>query len=151
MIPASGFHVYSESENERLAKKSQDFIEIFKEAKDKIDKRSLVKLKEENPDNSIWIDPSIKVEFERLKDTKMEVHEIFEIYEKWFEQLYKLTVINEPRLHKKTMRKHIVDLMVICGTFQEFLKQTLAMSDPTASMPSPRRPKPPGPFRPKSA
>lgn len=124
MIPSDRFIDYGHDDNTRMAKKAEEFLEIFNEVSKKISTRKLVKLKvlPGEEDNSIWIDPSIMREFMELKDTKMPVQKIVDVYDRWFEQLYKLTIINEQRLHKKKVSFHLTEMMIICASFQEILK-----------------------------
>lgn len=124
MIPSDRFIDYGHDDNNRMSKKAEEFLEIFNEVSKKISTRKLVKLKVPpgEEDNSIWIDPSVKREFMELKDTKMPVQKIVDVYDRWFEQLYKLTIINEQRLHRKKVSFHITEIMIICASFQEILK-----------------------------
>lgn len=122
MIPLNTFKDYSEKDNQELAKRAKEFIETFIEAKNILDKSVTNKLKVTSDDNSIWIDPSIKNEFFSKKNKKMPIHLIFDIYERWFDQFYRLTIINEKRLHKRKLHSHIREIETICASFQEILK-----------------------------
>jgi len=125
MIPSDRFVDYDPEDNLDMAKKAERFLEIFNESSKKISIRKLVKLKVEaaQEDNSIWIDPSIRRQFMELKDKEMPVLQIIDIYERWFEQLYKLTEINEQRLHKKKISFHITEILIMCASFQEIIKK----------------------------
>lgn len=125
MIPSDRFVDYDPQDNLDMAKKVERFLEIFNESSKKISIRKLAKLKVEvgQEDNSIWIDPSIRRQFMELKDKEMPVLQIIDIYEHWFEQLHKLTEINEQRLHRKKISFHITEIMIICASFQEIIKK----------------------------
>ena len=133
MIPTTRFLDYNEQANMEMAAKVKDFAEIFKDT-DKLlseindihegrKKKPVVEVVEDtSEDNSLWIDPSIVVEFVKRKDEKAPVHIIIDVYERWFEQLYKLTTINKPVLLKrKKLFKHMVDIFHVCVTFRDVL------------------------------
>jgi len=125
MIPGDRFINYSFDANQEMGKKAEEFLASFKESSEKLSARKNSKLKMvegELPDNSIWINPSIVVEFQRLKIAVMPLSEIFDIYDKWFDELYRLVIINEARLHRPKIANHIIEIMVVCSSFQEILK-----------------------------
>lgn len=125
MIPTNRFLDYSVSQNKELGKRAEEFLESFTLSTKKLKERQGAKLKVEGDtteDNSIWIDPSIKVQYEKMKTAELPLHAIFDIYDAWFDQLFKLVVINEHRLHRKAIQKHITEIIMICATFQEILQ-----------------------------
>jgi len=136
MIPGDRFINYSFDANQGMGKKAEEFLASFKESCEKLSARKNSKLKMaegELPDNSIWINPSIVVEFQDLKTTVMPLSEIFDIYDRWFDELYRLTVINEPRLHRPRISKHIIEIMMACSSFQEILQMGTHGLPPTVT------------------
>lgn len=142
MIPTNTVFDYSEEENLKMRAQVEDFIEIFNEVTNKI-----IALKENkkeanpkiNPEtnfpipemkeivqdtNVFFINPSIKKEFLELQDKKMKTHEIFNKYEEWFEELWRLFVVNEGTTLKKRekMRDHVVEIYQVCATFPTLLE-----------------------------
>lgn len=125
MIPSDRFLDYSFDENQEMGKKAEEFLHSFKESSEKLTSRKNSKLKMvagELPDNSIWINPSITVDFQRLKTTVMPLNQIFDRYDIWFDELFRLVIINEPRLHRPRIAKHIIEIMMVCSSFQEILQ-----------------------------
>jgi hypothetical protein len=125
MIPSNTLADCSPVENAYMAKKSEEFLEIFLEISKLLSTRKMVKLKisKEQENNSIWLDPSIRTEYFKLMDAKMPVQEIFSVYERWFNQLYNLAIINEQRLHKKKIAAHMAEILIICASFEKVLSQ----------------------------
>lgn len=124
MIPTTRFIDYSMTDNIRMAEKAAEFFPIFEEASQKLVKAKETKLKvvkDDTRSNDIYINPSIRVEFAKLLDSKMPVHLIIDKYEEWFEELYRLTVVNEPWLTHKAVFQHMAEVMTICATFEDIL------------------------------
>lgn len=117
---------YNKSEIDEMFKSCEEFLKTFTEAGNIIKARQNSKLKvqqDTTEDNSIWIDPSIVVEFKRMENTEVSIAEVIVIYDKWFDQLYRLVKINEHRLHRKAIQKHIVEIYQICSTFGTLMAQ----------------------------
>lgn len=110
---------YTLEANQRMAKQVQEFISIFNEVSEIIIKnKNAPKLKhngknvsdEPKRDNVIFLNPSIKIKFQKLLEEEKPFHEIIDIYDEWFDELYKLVIVNEPWLSHKSVMDHITEI-----------------------------------------
>lgn len=133
MIPTTRFVDYNVSDNIRMAEIAKEFFPIFEEASTKLKEAKEAKEKSKKakkdkdapkpptPPNDIYINPGIKVEFVKLQDAKMPTHLIIDKYDEWFEELYRLTTVNEPWLGHDAVFKHLAEILSICATIQDIL------------------------------
>lgn len=140
MIPTDTVFNYTEEENIKMRKQVEDFLEIFNEVSDKIlalkkqEKKPKInsetglpipQIKEViEPVNVFFINPSIKKQFLELQNEKMSTREILNKYEEWFDEMWRLFIVNEQTTVKKREKllDHLVEIFQICGTFPELLK-----------------------------
>lgn len=131
MIPTNRFIDYSVNEAVRMSEQAKEFFPIFEEASTKLKNAKEKKLKvveDDTRSNDIYINPAIKVEFTKLLEAKMPLHLVIDKYDEWFEELYRLTTVNEPWLGHKAVFEHMVEILTICSTFEQiinFAKQGL--------------------------
>jgi hypothetical protein len=147
MIPTTKFADYSQANVEQMMEQISEFHKIFEDAnviltakKDILEKKTpkpkveVVASENASVENCVWIDPSVKARFTALKDVKMPLHQCLEVYDGWFDQLYKLTIVNDHALHKKHLFTHVAEILVICSTFHLVLQAAMGndTSPPTA-------------------
>lgn len=131
MIPTNRFIDYSVNEAVRMSEQAKEFFPIFEEASTKLKNAKEKKLKvveDDTRSNDIYINPAIKVEFTKLLEAKMPLHLVIDKYDEWFEELYRLTTVNELWLGHKAVFEHMVEILTICSTFEQiinFAKQGL--------------------------
>lgn len=124
MIPTTRFLDYNPTENLRMAEVVKDFFEIFEEVSTKLKDVHDKKLKlvaDETRPNDIHINPSIQAEYFKLEKAEMPIHLIIPKYEEWFDELYRLTIVNEPWLAHKQVFRHLAEIMAVCATFEQIL------------------------------
>lgn len=124
MIPNNKFTDYSNPKLTKMFEQAADFFKVFEECGAKIDavkSKKLKVVKDTTLPNDIHVNPKIKVDFIKLKDEKLDLDVIFEKYDEWFDELYKLTVVNEPWLAHKAVFQHVGEILAICYTFQEYM------------------------------
>jgi hypothetical protein len=127
MIPTNKFKSYSAYEVRAFEKQSEEFLQIFKTANELLknakDGKKATKDKDDvSADNVIFLDPSIEIQFAKLKEEKMPLHEIFEIYGRWFNSLDMLVKGNTTRLHRPKMLAHVANILVVCSSVREVLE-----------------------------
>lgn len=121
MIPTTRFKDYPVQEALRMIEQSKDFYPIFEDAGKKLEEIKKSKLKVEKDTtrpNDIHINPKIIVDFMKSQEDKMPLHLIIDKYDEWFDELYRLMIVNEPWLHHKKVYEHLVAIYTICYTFQ---------------------------------
>lgn len=128
---------YQPLEVQELMKKAEDFKEIFENA-DKVlrqykdffegkgKKPQVTVVEGEAAENCVWIDPSIAVKFQKMKDHKLPFHKCVEVYDEWFDQLFKLVLVNEHALRRKTVYAHVVGVLIVCSTFGDIIAYAIA-------------------------
>lgn len=127
MIPTNKFKSYSTYEVRAFEKQSDQFLQIFKTANELLknakDGKKVTKDKDDtSADNVVFINPSVEVEFAKLKEEQMPLHEIFNIYERWFASLDTLIKNNATRLHRPKMLAHVANILVVCSSIREVLE-----------------------------
>lgn len=115
--------VYDDQKIMEIASKIQDFIDTIQEI-DQILANEI-----ENPtktlDNVIYIDPSIFVEAEKLRDTELPLEEIINVYDRWFETLNYITKVNVGNYgNNPRVFEFVIRLRALCATFAEFFEPT---------------------------
>lgn len=119
------FFDYTVEQNKAMAKVVEDFFPIFEEAANKMKaiKEAKVKVKADTSrPNDIYINPKIKADFIKLQEAQLPIHTIIEKYDEWFDELYRLMVVNEPWLGHSAVQNHLMEILQICSTFQEILE-----------------------------
>lgn len=119
------FFDYSVEDNKKMAKIVEEFFPIFEEAATKIKTAKEGKLKtleDTSRANDIYINPKIKADFLRLQTAELPIHQIIPIYDEWFDELYRLVIVNEPWLNHKPVQNHLLEILQICASFQEILE-----------------------------
>jgi len=141
MICSNTFGDYSQEEILKLLGQADEFKEIFENANNILrQKKDIIEGKAKKPkvtvvegatvENCVWIDPSIEVSYKKFNAEKAlkPVHEWFRVYEEWFDQLYKLTIVNDHVLAKKSVFTHVANILVICSTFSGIIQQAQGKS-----------------------
>lgn len=143
MIPTDKLLDYSVSDNIQMANQVKEFIEIFDEVSQKILAVKQSKVKPDKNmvrDNAIFINPKIKREFLELATKEMPFKDIVSKYEEWFEELYRLTVVNETWLFHSKVMNHLTEIYAICSSFQEILDKAKEGFEKYTPPPSPNKP-----------
>lgn len=115
----------------------EDFFPIFEEVATKLKaiKEAKVKVKADTSrPNDIYINPKIKADFKRMLEQEVPVHVAIGIYDEWFDELYRLAIVNEPWLSHPKVFEHVAEILTICATFQDVLeaaKQGMNLPQPS--------------------
>jgi hypothetical protein len=77
-------------------------------------------------DNVIYIDPSIKVEFDEMKELSVLFHEAVSVYREWHVKIFNLAVKNIGSYSNPKVQSHIGELVAICATFGILVREMKA-------------------------
>lgn len=121
MIISNSLINYSKEEIATIAEKISTMSDLFKKTNEIFMKES--KNMTETTDNVVFIDTSIKQEYNKLKDIKLPLHEIVEIYTNWHKELFYLAMANIGQYHIISVQQHVEGIANICKTFPELMKK----------------------------
>lgn len=128
MIPINRFVDYPLAEALNLLEKTKDFGEIFEEVSKKLQEVEAAKFKvakDTTLPNDIYINPKIIADYIKTRDSKLPLHIIIDKYDEWFDELYRLKVVNEPWLHHKPVFKHVGNILAVCYTWSMIRSQAI--------------------------
>lgn len=118
------FVKYSLEENKKMFKQVKDFHDIFEEVSRIIKEAKTTKVKpvtDTSRDNCIWINPKIKADFIKNLEVVAPIDEVINKYEEWFDELYKLVIVNQEWLHHPKVMNHITEIYAICASLQPII------------------------------
>lgn len=74
-------------------------------------------------DNVYFINRQIIVDFNKTLEHRLPFHDIISTYEEWFDELWRLQIVNEKKLGKhKALTEHFFEIFKICASFQAILE-----------------------------
>lgn len=123
MIPKNRLQDYSSGETLGFLEVGTAIVTVLKNSKEIIQLSENVKQKVENPSNVISIAPNVKLEYEKLQNKEMEIHAIIEQYQRWVLTLQRVMHDNRERLHRKKIRKHVIEVFNVCASFPDAMKK----------------------------
>lgn len=122
---------YNNVQKAKFEEQIKEFSEITGEVVEKIKavrEKKFKVVEDSTLSNDITIAPNIIVDFENLLKGEFTVQQGFDNYDKWFEQLYKLFVVNEPWFRHKKLMEHMMKILAICASFEAFVKEVNSLS-----------------------
>jgi len=131
MIPSDNLSSYSIEEQGKMLGQARACYKSFKSAIDILHETQGKKVKDAEIDNAIFINPKILVEAKSFEGKSFRLETIFRVYESWFKYLDLLCNLNRGRLHRKKIRTHVLNVLMVCKTIQEIMthiqKETLSV------------------------
>lgn len=126
MIPINRFVDYPVADALEMLERTKEFYQIFDEASKKlqeIEKAKFKVVKDTTRPNDVHINPKVIADFIKTRDDKLPLHVIINKYDEWFDELYRLIIVNEPWLSHKPVWQHVASILAICYTWDAIRKQ----------------------------
>jgi hypothetical protein len=130
MKPSNTINDYSETEINDINVVLKCWFETLTET-DELLTKEIEKPTPQTPENNvIYLDFRPLVEYNRLKDHEMPIHEIIQKYDDWNDLLWKQVKLNVGNIGNKKVKEYLVKLRLVVASFGNLL---VAPTDPNAS------------------